>query len=53
LLNKEGRPSAEALEQRAVSSREHRTLWHIPETELKGKRVEGRVVCGWQFAANI
>ena len=53
LLNKEGRPSAEALEEGAVPSREHRTLSHIPDTERKSKRAKGRVVCGWQFAANI
>jgi hypothetical protein len=53
LLNKEGRPSAEALEEGAVPSREHRTLSYIPDTERKSKRVKGRVVWGWQFAAHI
>ena len=53
LLNKEGRPSAEALEEGAVASREHRMLSHIPDRERKSKRAKGRVGYGWQFAANI
>ena len=53
LLNKEGRPSAEALEEGAAPSRQHRKLSHIPDTERNSKRAKGRVVCGWQFAANI
>jgi hypothetical protein len=53
LLNKEGRRSAEALEEGAVPSGEQRKLSHIPDAERNSKRDEGRVVCGWQFAANI
>jgi len=53
LLNKEGRPTSEALEEGAVPSREHSALSHIPDTEWKSKRAKGRVVCGWQSAANI
>ena len=53
LLNKEGQPSAEALEEGAAPSRQHRTLSHMPDTERNIKRAKGRVVCGWQFAAHI
>ena len=53
LLNKEGQPSAEALEEGAAPSRQHRKLSHIPDTERNSKRAKGRVVCGWQFAAHI